>query len=161
VIPVERLSDTTSWISDSSAAMSRPFVELVEDQELGPPHEAARDARLRWPPEATSSPGRAFRQSGLLESPVEALGAPSRPVWVPTRPRRTNSPTVIGSVGFRSQRCGTNPTLRRETRLGASTSVPARGAIDPSTARRNVLFPAPFGPTRNQSSPARISSSIP
>ena len=78
----------------------------------------------------------------------------------PTRPRRTNSPTVVGKEGEVSIRCGTKPIRERSRWPPACATAPASGGMSPSSVRSSVVLPEPFAPRRNQRSPLRISNEI-
>jgi hypothetical protein len=51
--------------------------------------------------------------------------------------------------------------LRNSSFTPSIATVPASGGCNPNKVRNNVVFPAPFGPSRHSTSPGRTVKEMP
>ena len=147
-------------MSISCVGMSRPVKGSSRSSTAGR-IARARATRTRWRCPPDSSPMGRLARSRMptrdkASSTARKCGVRARP----SRPRRTvtacrtASRTLIGKSHANSCRCGTYP-------IAPSVSTLPLEGMSPRIERISVVFPAPLGPMRPTSSPARASRSTP
>ncbi len=163
-------SATSERIASHNSARlrgSRPVVGSSKSSRRGRPTRLApRSSRRRIPPEyvrtsrspASARPRRSRTASAARRDPVR-----SRPKSRATI-SRFSRPVIAGST---DAYCPASPITRRTERGSANASMPATcsdpevGCSSVATAEMNVVFPAPFGPSRAVTRPEWATRSRP